>query len=151
MGSYVLTTLCYIEQDNRYLMLFRNKKKHDANQGKWIGVGGKIENGESPDECVIREAYEETGLRIEPEFRGVITFVSDESDNELMFLYTATIKEGTLNEACREGELKWIPKDRLMELSLWEGDRIFLKALIEGKKDILLKLEYEGGKLISVR
>ena len=151
MNNYLITTLCYIEKDGEYLMLLRNKKEHDASRGKWIGVGGKLEEGESPEECVIREAFEETGLTVKPVFRGVVTFVSDEEQNELMFLYTADSFTGELLEECNEGMLSWIPKNRIMELNLWEGDRIFLKRLIEGSTDIMLKLEYEGGALVRYK
>lgn len=142
-----LTTLCYIEQDNQYLMLHRVKKENDENHDKWIGVGGKFEEGESPEDCLLREVKEETGLTLrEYCLRGIITFVSNEWGTEYMYLYTATKYEGTLTE-CDEGELVWIPKDELSKLTLWEGDRIFLRLLDEEKRFFSLKLRYEGEKL----
>ena len=141
------TTLCYIEQDNKYLMLHRVKKENDENHDKWIGVGGKFEEGESPEECLLREVKEETGLTLrEYRLRGIITFVSNEWGTEYMYLYTATKYEGTLTE-CDEGELVWVPKDELSRLTLWEGDRIFLRLLDEEKRFFSLKLCYEGEKL----
>lgn len=142
-----LTTLCYIEHDDQYLMLHRVKKENDENHDKWIGVGGKFEEGESPEDCLLREAKEETGLTLrEYCLRGIITFVSNEWGTEYMYLYTATKYEGTLTE-CDEGELVWVPKDKLSELTLWEGDRIFLRLLDEEKCFFSLKLRYEGEKL----
>lgn len=142
-----LTTLCYIEQDNQYLMLHRVKKENDENHDKWIGVGGKFEEGESPEDCLLREVKEETGLTLkEYRLHGIITFVSNEWGTEYMYLYTATKYEGTLTE-CDEGELVWIPKDELSKLTLWEGDRIFLRLLDEEKRFFSLKLHYEGEKL----
>lgn len=142
-----LTTLCYIEQDNQYLMLHRVKKENDENHDKWIGVGGKFEEGESPEDCLLREVKEETGLTLrEYCLRGIITFVSNEWGTEYMYLYTATKYEGTLTE-CDEGELVWVPKDELSKLTLWEGDRIFLRLLDEEKRFFSLKLHYEGEKL----
>ncbi|MCR4605120.1 MAG: 8-oxo-dGTP diphosphatase [Eubacterium sp.] len=144
-----LTTLCYIEKDNKYLMLHRVKKDVDINHGKWIGVGGHFLKNESPEECLLREVKEETGLTLTSyKMRGIITFISDEWETEYMFLYTADDFTGELSE-CDEGELKWVDKDKLMELNLWEGDRIFLKWLLEGKEFFSLKLVYEGNKLVS--
>lgn len=145
----LLTTLCYIEKDGRYLMLHRVKKENDINRDKWIGVGGKLEQDESPEECLLRETYEETGLTLTGyRMRGVITFVSDRWDTEQMFLYTADEFHGDLRE-CDEGELVWVDKDSLMSLSLWEGDRIFLKLLMEDEPFFSLKLRYEGDKLVE--
>ena len=144
------TTLCYIEKDGQYLMLLRNKKKVDLNKGKWIGVGGKFEMGESPEECLLREVYEETGLTLlDYRLRGIITFVSDEWGTEYMFLYTASSFEGELAE-CNEGELRWIPKDEIMDLNLWEGDREFLKLLAEDAPFFSMKLQYQGDNLMDV-
>lgn len=147
-----LTTLCYIEQDDCYLMLHRIRKKDDANAGKWIGVGGHFEEGESPEECLLREVYEETGLKLTTyKLRGIITFVSDEWGSEYMHLYTADGFEGDLAEAmknCNEGVLKWIPKKDIFNLALWEGDKIFLKLLLEKENIFSLKLEYQGDKLV---
>lgn len=148
---FKLTTLCYVEQDGKYLMLYRNKKKLDQSEGKWLGVGGKLEDGESPVECAVRETYEETGLKLEKiYYRGMVTFVSDECENEMMYLYTSDTFSGEVNEVCSEGELKWIPKDKVLELPAWEGDKHFLKPLIEGEKDINIKLVYQKDKLVEV-
>ena len=144
------TTLCYIEKDGSYLMLLRNKKENDLNDGKWIGVGGKFEEKESPDECLVREVFEETGLTLTAySFRGIVTFVSDKWESEQMFLYTAEGFSGSLKE-CSEGTLAWIKKEDVLSLNLWEGDRIFLKMLEEKTEPFFLKLTYKGDELISV-
>ena len=144
------TTLCYIENDGCYLMMHRVKKKVDCNQGKWIGVGGHCEEGESPDECVVREAREETGLKLTNVCaRGLVTFCSDKWEMEYMHLFTADCFEGKLVSECNEGELAWIPKDQIHTLSLWEGDKIFLKLLEDGAEGFDLTLRYEGEKLRS--
>lgn len=144
-----LTTLCYIRRGNEYLMLYRNKKKEDPNAGKWVGVGGKFEDGETPDECMLREVYEETGLVLTKyHFHGVVSFLSDIWENEYMFLYTGTEFTGEQKE-CTEGTLSWIPEEKIPELRVWEGDRIFLRQLLEKKERIDLKLEYHGEKLVA--
>lgn len=144
-----LTTLCYIEKDDKYLMLHRVKKVNDENHDKWIGVGGKFEEGESPEECLLREVKEETGLTLtEYRFRGIVTFISDQWENEYMHLFTATKYEGEMTE-CDEGELVWVPKSEIENLKLWEGDKIFLKLLDEDHGLFSLKLQYEGEKLIN--
>lgn len=149
-GNIRLTTLCYIEQDGKILMLYRNRKKNDQSEGKWLGVGGKIESGESPEDCVRREVSEETGLKLNSvSFRGIVTFVSDIWENEFMFLYTSDEFEGMLNGSCDEGELKWVDRDKVLELPAWEGDRYFLEPLLAGNTDIHVKLIYEGSKLID--
>ena len=143
------TTLCYIEQDGCYLMLHRTKKKEDANAGKWIGVGGHIEENESPDECILREVKEETGLtlhNLQP--RGLVTFVSDVYEGEWMHLFTATEFSGQLCE-CNEGTLAWIEKETVPTLPLWEGDRIFLNLLTKDIPYFHLKLIYRGDDLIE--
>lgn len=145
------TTLVYIENNGSYLMLCRNKKPNDPNEGKWIGVGGKQEEDETPEECMLREVREETGIALLPgsyRLRGMVTFVSDRWESELMFLYTAKSETRQVS-ACYEGELRWIPKDEIMSLPMWEGDRIFLEKLMAGEDDIMLKLVYEGDKLVS--
>lgn len=144
-----LTTLCYIEQNNQYLMLYRNKKPNDPNEGKWIGIGGKFENNESPEDCLLREVKEETGLELTTyKFRGVITFVSNEWESEIMFLYTASEFSGNISK-CNEGDLKWVDYTDILDLNLWEGDRIFLKLLTNNEPVFNLKLEYIGDKLIN--
>lgn len=145
-----LTTLCYIEKDDQYLMLHRIKKQEDINQGKWIGIGGHFEFAESPEDCLLREAREETGLILEAyQFRGIVTFVFNDHDAEYMCLYTATKWSGELID-CNEGVLQWIPKTELGSLNLWEGDRIFLKLLMEREQFFSLKLTYQDDTLLSV-
>lgn len=145
-----LTTLCYIEQDGKYLMMHRVKKEHDINEGKWIGVGGHFEAGESPEECLLREVKEETGLTLTAwRFRGIVTFTSDDHPTEYMCLYTADGFEGTLQEDCKEGVLHWIPKKEVPALKLWEGDRIFLKLLTEEVPFFSLKLSYIQDRLVE--
>lgn len=145
-----ITTLCYIEQDGKYLMLHRTKKKQDINGGKWIGVGGHLEEGESPEECLVREVREETGLTLTSyTFRGLITFISDRQETELMCLFTA---DGFAGEpgACNEGELAWIPKTEVPSLPTWEGDAVFLEILLQDDPHFFtLRLAYEGDKLID--
>ncbi|MBR6381621.1 MAG: 8-oxo-dGTP diphosphatase [Lachnospiraceae bacterium] len=139
------TTLCYLEQKDSYLMLLRNRKEHDENAGKWIGVGGKFEEGESPVDCLLREVREETGLTLtEYAFRGIVTFVSESWGTEQMFLFTATGFTGRLVTDCPEGELRWIPKGELADLPLWEGDRVFLELLAKDAPPFLLTLGYDG-------
>lgn len=143
------TTLCYVEQDGKYLMLLRNKKKQDENAGKWIGVGGKFEEGESPQDCLLREVQEETGLRLtQYRFRGIVTFVSDQYETEYMHLFTAHGFEGE-RIPCDEGELRWVEKDEVLSLPLWEGDREFLRLLREDAPFFSIKLVYRGDKLVS--
>ena len=145
------TTLCYIEREGCYLMLHRITKKNDENHDKWIGVGGKFEEGESPEDCVLRECYEETGLRLtDYRYRGIVTFVSDEWGTEYMHLFTATGFEGE-QHPCDEGELAWIDKQALLALPLWEGDKVFLRLLDQEVPFFSLKLVYEGEKLVSSR
>ena len=146
-----LTTICYIEQDGNYLMLHRTKKENDQSHDKWLGVGGKFDKDESPDECILREVKEETGLTLTSyQLRGFMTFVSDIWETEYMFIYTADRFEGELTE-CSEGDLQWIKKTEVMNLKLWEGDKIFLKKLIDGDGFFTVKMEYEGEKLVKVQ
>ena len=141
------TTLCYIEQNGCYLMLHRVKKHQDPNAGKWIGVGGKFEENESPDECLVREVKEETGLTLTRwRCRGIVTFVSDEWPTEYMHLFTADGFEGQLAD-CDEGELAWVNKEDVPALRLWEGDRVFLELLTREEPFFLLKLIYRGEAL----
>ena len=140
------TTLCYIEQDGKYLMLHRVKKKNDITQDKWIGIGGKFEPLESPEDCLLREAREETGLTLTRwRYRGIVTFVADK-DPQFMHLYTADGFEGQI-KTCDEGNLEWIDKHKLLELPIWEGDKIFLRLLEEDAPFFSLKLVYEGDTL----
>lgn len=146
------TTLCYIDNGDSYLMLHRVKKENDASHGKWIGVGGKCEADESPDECMLREVKEETGLDItEWHYRGIVTFISDTWPNEYMHLFTATAWRGEPDmNIDDEGTLAWIPKTGLMDLNLWEGDRIFLRLLLDGATPFFsLKLVYEHDEMAS--
>lgn len=142
------TTLCYLEQNNAYLMLHRIKKENDVNRDKWIGIGGKFEDGESPEECVRREVLEETGLNLlNLRYAGIITFVSDRWPTEYMHLFHSTHFSGKIKE-CDEGTLEWVEKNSLSNLSLWEGDKIFLKLLEKKLPFFSLKLEYQGEKLL---
>lgn len=146
-----LTTLCYIEKDDKYLMLHRTKKENDANRDKWIGVGGKFEADETPQECLLREVYEETSLTLTSySLRGIVTFISDEWETEYMFLFTSGEYEGEVSD-CNEGELVWIEKKEVMNLNLWEGDKIFLKLLTEDVGFFSLKLRYRGDELVEHR
>ena len=150
-GKYlILSTLCYIEKDGRYLMLHRNKdKKNDVNDGKWIGVGGKLLSGESSDECVCREVYEETGFVLDDYMlRGILTFSSQGWEDEYIFVYTASRYHGDQIE-CPEGELKWIEFSEVFSLNLWEGDRIFLKLLMKDSPMFSIKLSYEQDRLVD--
>ena len=143
------TTLCYIEQDGAYLMLHRVKKENDENKDKWIGIGGKFEDKESPEDCVLREALEETGLTLTSyRYRGIVTFVSDVWPTEYMHLFHADGFCGQL-KSCDEGELEWLPKDKLYSLPMWEGDRIFLDLLDKDVPFFSLKLVYQGETLLE--
>lgn len=144
-----LTTLCYVERDDSYLMLHRVSKKHDVNKDKWIGIGGHFESGESPEECLLREAKEETGLTLTSwKFRGIVTFLAEGWPPEYMCLYTADGFSGDLIP-CNEGVLEWVPKKDLDRRNLWTGDRIFLRLLAEDAPFFSLKLMYQGDELIS--
>ncbi|MCD8155933.1 MAG: NUDIX domain-containing protein [Clostridiales bacterium] len=161
-----LTTLCYIEREGAYLMLHRTKKENDQSHDKWLGVGGKFEDAESPEECMLREVREETGLILRDyAFRGIVTFVSDEWETEYMHLFTATFRGAeqiseNSGEAepvadgkdilrdCDEGVLEWVPKERVCSLNLWEGDWLFLERLNGSLDFFSLKVEYEGDRLI---
>lgn len=145
-----LTTLCYIEQNGKYLMLHRTKKKNDPSHDLWMGVGGHFETGESPEECVLREVFEETGLTLTNyKLRGVVSF-SDNDWYEYMFLYSGYEFEGELG-VCNEGDLVWIDKEKsVTELPIWEGDKIFLSLMNEGKPFFSLKLRYNNRVLKSV-
>lgn len=153
------TTVCYIEHNNEFLMLYRNKKENDINEGKWIGIGGKIESGESPDECNLREVREEVGLVLKSfDFLGVVKFRSDMYGDDDMHLYYSDDFEpedpdakrifqeggGYTPPECEEGLLKWIKKEELMTLPMWEGDRYFIRKILEGDKNISMTIKYEG-------
>ena len=147
------STLCYIEKDGCYLMLHRVKKEHDINRDKWIGIGGHFEEGESPEDCIVREMREETGLT--PigyggdglSYRGIVTFVSDSCEGEYMHLFTCRSFSGELID-CDEGVLEWIDKSKLLGLDIWEGDKIFLRLIDDENFPFFsLKLTYEGSRL----
>lgn len=145
------TTLCYLEQDGRYLMLHRVRKAHDENHDKWIGVGGKFEDRESPEDCARREVLEETGLTLtDYRYCGIITFVSDQWETEYMHLFHATGFTGALRE-CDEGVLEWVPKTEVESLPIWEGDRYFLRLLAADAPFFTMKLIYHGDTLIEAR
>ena len=145
-----MTTLCYIENNDCYLMLHRTKKKKDVNKDKWIGVGGHAEGNETPQECLLREVKEETGLSLTSyKFRGLITFISDEYEAEMMCLFTADGYTGELI-TCDEGELEWVKKSDVPQLPTWEGDAVFLEILLrDDPRFFTLRLAYEGDKLID--
>ena len=141
------STLCYLERGDEYLMLHRVKKAHDANHDKWIGIGGKFEDKESPEDCLLRECREETGLTLtDYQYRGIVTFVSGSGVTEYMSLFTADGFKGE-EIPCDEGDLEWVEIDRIGELNLWEGDRIFLRLLVERESFFSLKLVYAGDTL----
>ena len=143
------TTLCYIRRDGEYLMLHRIKKENDLNHNKWIGIGGKFEDKESPEDCLLREAKEETGLTLTDWcYRGIVTFVSDLYPTEYMHLFTADGYTGELKE-CDEGVLEWIPKEKLLEIPHWEGDAIFLDLIDQDVPFFSLKLCYQGDRLVQ--
>ena len=145
------STLIYIERGDEYLMLHRTKKENDLNHDKWIGVGGKFEEDESPEECALRETLEETGLTLTRwRYRGIVTFISDTYETEYMHLFTADQWTGEIRE-CDEGELEWIKKKQLLSLKLWEGDKIFLRLLDSDAPFFSLKLRYEGDTLVLAR
>lgn len=143
------TTLCHIEKNGCYLMLHRVKKENDLNRDKWVGIGGKFEDKESPEEANLRETLEETGLTLKnAEYRGIVTFVSDKWETEYMHIFYADEFEGTVKE-CDEGELCWVNKKDIYSLPIWEGDKIFLRLLEEKTPFFSLKLEYVGERLVN--
>ena len=143
------TTLCYIEEDGKYLMIHRVKKKNDMNHDKWIGVGGKFEAGESPYDCARREILEETGVAPKNlRYRGIVTFVSNEFGTEYMHLFSAKGYDGAIDYECDEGWLEWVNKDKITYLPIWEGDKIFLRLLDSDEPFFSLKLKYEGETLV---
>ena len=143
------TTLCHIEKDGCYLMLHRIKKENDLNRDKWVGIGGKFEDKESPEECNLREVYEEIGLTLKgAEYRGIVTFVSDKWETEYMHIFYSDSFSGEVKD-CDEGVLEWVKKERLFSLPVWEGDKIFLRLLEENAPFFSLKLEYKGDILLK--
>ena len=143
------TSLCYIYKDKKYLLINKNKKKNDLNRDKWIGVGGKFEDKESPEQCNRREVFEETGLTLKSaKYKGIITFVSDTWETEYMHLFTSSDFTGDLKPECDEGELCWVDEDKLFTLPTWSGDIIFLR-LLNSDRFFSLRLEYRGEQLIS--
>ena len=145
----VNTTLCHIEKDNKYLMLHRIKKQNDLNHDKWIGIGGKFEDKESPEEANFRETLEETGLTLNSaNYCGIVTFVSDKWETENMHIFHSTDFQGEIKE-CNEGKLEWVEIQDVYNLPIWEGDKIFLKLIEEKSEFFSLKLEYQGQKLIK--
>lgn len=142
------TTLCHIEKDGKYLMLHRVKKENDLNKDKWVGIGGKLLEKESPEQCNIREVFEETGLTLNSyEYRGIVTFVSDVWETEIMHIFTSSDFSGIITE-CDEGILEWVDKKKLLNLPIWEGDKIFLKLIdCPDTPFFSLKLEYVGDNL----
>ena len=143
------TTLCYIQREGQYLMLHRVKKKNDVNQDKWVGIGGKFEDKESPEDCLLREVFEETGLTLTRyAYRGLVTFVSDQWETEYMHLFTADAFEGEIGP-CDEGNLEWVDKDKVKDLPIWVGDKIFLDLLTREVPFFSLKLAYQGETLVQ--
>lgn len=147
----VNSTLIYLERDGQYLMLHRTKKKNDMNHDKWLGIGGKFEEGESPEDCVIRETLEETGLQVRSlRFRGLVTFVLNDDVTEYMHLFTSDDFDGEVKD-CDEGELAWVKKEEVPCLPVWEGDKLFLKELTEDRGFFSLKLVYRDDVLKDSR
>ena len=145
----IFSSLCYIEKDEKYLMLHRTKKNNDINENKWIGIGGKFEVGESTEECIIREVKEETGLTLNSyKFRGIITYISKTWETEYVCLFTSDNFSGKLIE-CNEGDLKWIDKKEVLNLKTWEGDKIFINKIQKDDKFFTIKFEYDGDTLLK--
>ena len=143
------TTLVHIEKNGAYLMMHRVKKKNDINKDKWVGVGGKFLENETPEECAIRETYEETGLTLtDYRLRAVVTFLSDEYEGEYMYIFTATGYTGEIGE-CNEGTLEWVDKSKVCDLPIWEGDKLFFEELNRDRGFFTMKLRYEGEKLVE--
>lgn len=143
------SSICYIEKEEKYLMLHRTKKEKDINKEKWIGVGGKFEDKESPEDCIIREVKEETGLTLNScKLRCIVTYVSKDWDTEYMYVFTSDDFSGELIE-CNEGDLEWVDKNKIFELDLWEGDKIFLKKIQKDDTFFTMKFNYDGDKLLE--
>lgn len=144
----ILSTVCYIEKEGKYLMLHRTKKKNDINEGKWLGIGGKFEDKESPEDCIIREVKEETGLALNSvKLRGILTFINTICETEYIYVFTSNDFTGNLIE-CNEGELKWVEKEKVASLNLWEGDKIFVEKIKEESPFFTIKYVYDGDTLL---
>lgn len=144
----ILSTVCYIEKEGKYLMLHRTKKKNDINEGKWLGIGGKFEDKESPEDCIIREVKEETGLVLNSvKLRGILTFINTICETEYIYVFTSNDFTGNLIE-CNEGELKWVEKEKVTSLNLWEGDKIFVEKIKEESPFFTIKYVYDGDTLL---
>lgn len=144
----ILSTICYIEKEGKYLMLHRTKKKNDINEGKWLGIGGKFKDKESPEDCIIREVKEETGLTLNSvKLRGILTFINTLCETEYIYVFTSNDFTGNLIE-CNEGELKWVDKDKVTSLNLWEGDKIFIEKIKEESPFFTIKYVYDGDTLL---
>lgn len=145
----MLSTVCYIEKEGKYLMLHRTKKQNDINKEKWLGIGGKFEDKESPEECTIREVKEETGLTLNSvKLRGILTFINTICETEYIFVFTSNDFTGNLIE-CNEGDLQWVEKEKVTRLNLWEGDKIFIEKIKENGPFFTIKYIYEGDTLLS--
>ncbi len=145
----ILSTLCYIEKDNKYLMLHRTKKENDISKDKWLGVGGKFEDGESPEECIKRETKEETGLNLNKiKLRCIVTYVSKDWETEYVYVFTSNDFDGNLID-CNEGDLQWIDKDKVLTLNTWEGDKIFIEKIQKDDSFFTIKFKYDGYKLLN--
>lgn len=144
----MLSTVCYIEKEGKYLMLHRTKKKNDINEGKWLGIGGKFKDKESPEDCIIREVKEETGLALNSvKLRGILTFINTICETEYIYVFTSNDFTGNLIE-CNEGELKWVEKEKVTSLNLWEGDKIFVEKIKEESPFFTIKYVYDGDTLL---
>lgn len=144
----ILSTICYIEKEGKYLMLHRTKKKNDINKEKWLGIGGKFEDKESPEECIIREVKEETGLTLNSvSLRGILTFINTICETEYIFVFTSNNFTGNLIE-CNEGDLQWVDKEKVTSLNLWEGDKIFIEKIKEESPFFTIKYIYDGDTLL---
>ena len=144
----ILSTVCYIEKDGKYLMLHRTKKKNDINEGKWLGIGGKFEDKESPEDCIIREVKEETGLTLNSvKLRGILTFINTICETEYIYIFTSNDFTGNLIE-CNEGKLQWIDKEKVTSLNLWEGDKIFIEKIKQESPFFTIKYTYDGDTLL---